>query len=204
MLSLKHHALYWVISFLTLPLTAIRKSLAEHGLISDIVDDFEYSLVGLMLYFLSRWVLNLRDMAKRETENKVTFSGLVTPTQLEKPEEKPIVDAEKSNGTATKANGKVNRNGKANGNGKNNSNRNNARRRLARSQKMAREQNRNSSNQNGNARPNRDMMPNPPSQQEINKISARRLRKPSTDTGWEESIRRGLDTSVHSCETAWT
>ncbi|RGP70632.1 hypothetical protein FSPOR_3933 [Fusarium sporotrichioides] len=181
MLSLKHHALYWVVSFLTLPLTALRKGLTDRGLLPDIINDLEYPLVGLLFYFLSRWAMALLQEAKQRTEQEVKFSGLVTPIHSEEPEKKLIAET------------KVNGNGKGKGR--------NARKRFARGQKKASGQNRNNSNQNGNAngnaRSNRNRTPNPPIQLDLNKISRRRLQK--TSISRDKSIRRAVSYFVEHC-----
>lgn len=196
MLSPKHHILYWVVSFLTLPLSALRKYLTDRGLVSDLIDDLEYPLVGLVFYFLSRWAMALPEEAKQRAEQEVKFSGLVTPVQPEEPEKELITE------TAANANIKVNGNG--NNRGKN------ARKRFARGQNKARgqngnnsnqdknnsNQNKNSSNPNGKARSNRNRTLKPPVQLDLNKISKRRLLR-KTPVTWDESIKRVVSYFVH-------
>ncbi|KAF0645683.1 hypothetical protein NXS19_000743 [Fusarium pseudograminearum] len=209
MLSTKHHILYWVVSFLTLPLAALRKILTDRGLVSDIIDDLEYPLVGLVFYFLSRWAMTLLEEAKQRAEQEVKFSGLVTPVQPEEPEKELIAE------TAENANIKAN----GNGNGNSNNRGKNARKRFARGQNKARGQNRNSSNQNGNnsnqnknnsnqnknssnqngnARSHRNRTPKPPVQLDLNKISKKRLLR-KTPVTWDESIRRAVSYFAHHC-----
>ncbi|PTD12684.1 hypothetical protein HYE67_008559 [Fusarium culmorum] len=199
MLSPKHHILYWVVSFLTLPLSALRKYLTDRGLVSGIIDDLEYPLVGLVFYFLSRWAMVLPEEAKQRAEQEVKFSGLVTPVQPEEPEKEPVTE------TAANANIKVN------GNGNNRSK--NARKRFARGQNKARGQNgnnsnqdknnsnknnsnKNSSNPNGKARSNRNRTLTPPVRLDLNKISKRRLLRKTLVT-WDESIKRAVSYFVH-------
>ncbi|XEU98101.1 hypothetical protein FSHL1_003388 [Fusarium sambucinum] len=188
MISLRHHILYWVVSFSTLPLAALRKILTDRGLISDILNDLEFPIVGLVLYFLSRWTMKLLEDAKQRTEQEAKSSGLNTSAQPDKSEKESIVEPA-TNGNA---------NSKANGNG----NIKNARKRLARAQRKARRQNGNSSNQNrntsnqnkknqnqnGNARSNGNRTP---VQLDLNKISRKRLQK-TPPISWERSIRRAV------------
>ncbi|KAG8350786.1 hypothetical protein FVEN_g11091 [Fusarium venenatum] len=202
MISLRHHILYWVVSFSTPPLAALRKILADRGFISDILNDFEFPIVGLVLYFLSRWTMKLLEDAKQRNKQEAKPSGLNTSAQPDQSEKESIAE------TAT--NGNVNSKANGNGNGKN------ARKRLARAQRKARRQNGNSSNQNrntsnqnrngsaqnkknqsqninsskqnGKVRSNRNRTP---VQLDLNKISRKRLQK-TPPISWEGSIRRAV------------
>ncbi|KAF5536151.1 hypothetical protein FNAPI_11852 [Fusarium napiforme] len=103
MISFKHHALYWVLSLLTVPLTSIRKLLFGHELFMGSIDEVEFATVCLSLYSIARPVLNIFQNSRREVEVGVTkCSGLVKAADLEKPIEEISItkEPESRNGNA--------------------------------------------------------------------------------------------------------
>ncbi|KAF5973842.1 hypothetical protein FCOIX_8608 [Fusarium coicis] len=103
MISFKHHALYWVLSLLTVPLTSIRKLLFGHELFMGSIDEVEFATVCLSLYSIARPVLNRFQNSHRESEVGVTkCSGLVEAADLEKPVEEISImkEPESRNGNA--------------------------------------------------------------------------------------------------------
>jgi hypothetical protein len=103
MISFKHHALYWVLSLLTVPLTSIRKLLFGHELFMGSIDEVEFATVCLSLYSIARPVLNRFQNSHREVEVGVTkCSGLVEAADLEKPVEEISItkEPESRNGNA--------------------------------------------------------------------------------------------------------
>ncbi|EWG37495.1 hypothetical protein FVEG_01085 [Fusarium verticillioides 7600] len=103
MISFKHHALYWVLSLLTVPLTSIRKLLFGHELFMGSIDEVELATVCLSLYSIARPVLNRFQNSHREVEVGVTkCSGLVEAADLEKPVEEISItkEPESRNGNA--------------------------------------------------------------------------------------------------------
>ncbi|KAF5593733.1 hypothetical protein FPCIR_5164 [Fusarium pseudocircinatum] len=103
MISFKHHALYWVLSLLTVPLTSIRKLLFGHELFMGSIDEVEFATVCLSLYSVARPVLNGLQVFHREVEVGVTkCSGLVEAADLEKPVEEISItkEPESRNGNA--------------------------------------------------------------------------------------------------------
>ncbi|KAF5626548.1 uncharacterized protein FTJAE_9607 [Fusarium tjaetaba] len=103
MISFKHHALYWVLSLLTVPLTSIRKLLFGHELFMGAIDEVEFATVCLSLYSIARPVLNIFQNSRREVEVGVTkCSGLVKAADLEKPVEEISItkEPESRNGNA--------------------------------------------------------------------------------------------------------
>ncbi|KAF5021844.1 hypothetical protein F66182_6137 [Fusarium sp. NRRL 66182] len=86
MLSLKHHLLFWVLSFLTAPLALFQKRLATKGLLSPYIDDDAFPLVAVSLCLLARMNLLFAEREEQlEAEETVTFTGLVTPANLDEP-----------------------------------------------------------------------------------------------------------------------
>ncbi|KAF5595845.1 uncharacterized protein FSUBG_9004 [Fusarium subglutinans] len=103
MISLKHHALYWVLSLLTVPLTSIRRLLFSHGLFMGSIDEVEFATMCLSMYFVARPVLGGLQDFHREVEVGVTkCSGLIEAADLEKTiEENSITkEPESRNGNA--------------------------------------------------------------------------------------------------------
>ncbi|KAF5600867.1 hypothetical protein FPANT_1959 [Fusarium pseudoanthophilum] len=103
MISFKYHALYWVLSLLTVPLTSIRKLLFGHELFMGSIDEVEFATVCLSLYCVARPVLNRFHNLHREVEVGVTkCSGLVEAADLEKPVEEISItkEPESRNGNA--------------------------------------------------------------------------------------------------------
>ncbi|KAF5688488.1 hypothetical protein FDENT_4854 [Fusarium denticulatum] len=108
MISFKHHALYWVLSLLTVPLTSIRKLLFGHELFMGSIDGVEFATVCLSLYSVVRPVLNGLQDFHREVEVGVTkCSGLVKAADLEKPVEEISItkgpESRNSNAKGTKS-----------------------------------------------------------------------------------------------------
>ncbi|KAF4962676.1 hypothetical protein FSARC_9237 [Fusarium sarcochroum] len=88
MLSLKHHVLFWALSFLILPLTSFREYLTDHELFPELLDDPETILFSLTIYILLRLVLPGRHFDKskdKKPEEVTTFTGNVTAAQLDEP-----------------------------------------------------------------------------------------------------------------------
>ncbi|KAG5813279.1 hypothetical protein H9Q74_002318 [Fusarium xylarioides] len=103
MISFKHHALYWALSLLTVPLASIRKLLYGHGLFMGPIDEVEFATMCLSLYFVARPVLERLQDFHREVEVGVTkCSGLVKVVDLEKPVEENSItkEPESRNGNA--------------------------------------------------------------------------------------------------------
>ncbi|KAF5979662.1 hypothetical protein FBULB1_5604 [Fusarium bulbicola] len=103
MISFKHHALYWVLSLLTVPLTSIRKLLFSHGLFMGSIDEVEFATMCLSMYFVARPVLGGLQDFHREVEVGVTkCSGLIEAADLEKPVEENSItkEPESRNGNA--------------------------------------------------------------------------------------------------------
>ncbi|KAF5711334.1 hypothetical protein FMUND_8968 [Fusarium mundagurra] len=103
MISFKHHALYWVLSLLTVPLTSIRKFLFGHELFMGSIDEVEFATMCLSIYFVARPVLDRLQDFHREVEVGVTkCSGLVKAADLEKPVEEISItkEPESRNGNA--------------------------------------------------------------------------------------------------------
>ncbi|KAF5616680.1 hypothetical protein F52700_12975 [Fusarium sp. NRRL 52700] len=103
MISFKYHALYWVLSLLTVPLTSIRKRLFGHELFMGLIDEVEFATVCLSIYIVARPVLDGLQNFHREAEVGVTkCSGLIMVADLEKPVEENIItkEPESRNGSA--------------------------------------------------------------------------------------------------------
>jgi hypothetical protein len=103
MLSFKHHALYWVFSLLTIPLTSIRKLLSSHGISTSYINEVEFATICLSMYFVARPYSNgLQDYCRGVEEGVAKFSGNIEAADLEKPvEENGITkEVESRNGNA--------------------------------------------------------------------------------------------------------
>lgn len=103
MISFKHHALYWVLSLLTVPLTSLRKLLFGNGLFMGSIDEVEFATTCLSMYFVARPVLGGLQEFDREVEVGVTkCSGLIEAADLEKPVEENSItkEPESRNGDA--------------------------------------------------------------------------------------------------------
>lgn len=103
MISFKHHALYWVLSLLTVPLTSLRKLLFGNGLFMGSIDEVEFATACLSMYFVARPVLGGLQEFDREVEVGVTkCSGLIEAADLEKPVEENSItkEPESRNGDA--------------------------------------------------------------------------------------------------------
>ncbi|KAK2693325.1 hypothetical protein QWA68_009300 [Fusarium oxysporum] len=103
MLSFKHHALYWVLSLLTVPLTSIRKLLFGHELFMGSIDEIEFATMCLSMYFVVRPVLDgLQDFHREVEVGVAKCSGLIKAAALEKPVEENSItkEVESRNGNA--------------------------------------------------------------------------------------------------------
>ncbi|KAF5267511.1 hypothetical protein FOXYS1_1615 [Fusarium oxysporum] len=103
MLSFKHHALYWVLSLLTVPLTSIRKLLFGHELFMGSIDEIEFATMCLSMYFVVRPVLDgLQDFHREVEVGVAKCSGLIKVAALEKPVEENSItkEVESRNGNA--------------------------------------------------------------------------------------------------------
>ncbi|KAF4503429.1 hypothetical protein FAGAP_326 [Fusarium agapanthi] len=103
MISFKHHALYWVLSLLTVPLTSIRKLLFSHGLFMGSIDEVEFATMCLSMYFVARPVLDgLQDFHRQIEVGLTKCSGLIKAADLEKPVEENSItkEPESRNGNA--------------------------------------------------------------------------------------------------------
>ncbi|KAF4989575.1 hypothetical protein FGRMN_9037 [Fusarium graminum] len=123
MLSFKHHALYWVLSLLTVPLAELREFFVYYGLFPDIINDVHFPLLCLTVYILMRYTLGLQEEKLREDKEGVisTFSGNVIAANLDEPsEEERNVEAQRSKRTNVNgnANGRLNDNANGNVNGR--------------------------------------------------------------------------------------
>ncbi|KAM0343819.1 hypothetical protein ACHAPU_008088, partial [Fusarium lateritium] len=117
MLSFKHHALYWVLSLLTVPLAELREYLVYHGLLADFINQVHFPVLCLTVYVSMRYSMGIQEEKLQEGKEGAvtTFRGNVTAANLDEPwEEEQDVKPE-----CTKANGNANGhlNGNANGNG---------------------------------------------------------------------------------------
>jgi hypothetical protein len=179
MLSLKHHALYWALSFSTIPLTILRELITKHGLFPDFVNDIHFPVICLTLYLLMRYTLSLQDEKVKEymRDAVTTFSGSVVAANLDEPT-KEQQTANESNLNHTNANGNENgnANGKAARGGKGKKKFVRGANGKPRELQLGKE-----SDQNGNARlPNRNRIPQSPLVMPPD-VSLRRLRKASME-----------------------
>ncbi|KAJ4271978.1 hypothetical protein NW762_000687 [Fusarium torreyae] len=88
MFSLKHHVLFWALSFLMLPLASLREYLTEHELFPEFLDELEFVVICLTIYVLLHLVLpdqHFDKAKKKKPEEVVTYTGNVTAAQLEEP-----------------------------------------------------------------------------------------------------------------------
>ncbi|KAF4336299.1 hypothetical protein FBEOM_9851 [Fusarium beomiforme] len=94
MISFKHHAIYWVFSVLTIPVTNIRKLLLGRGLFPNWVDDLDFATACLTLYVLVHIVVTeFQDVGRRARGPETTFSGNIEAIELEKLIENSVENA---------------------------------------------------------------------------------------------------------------
>ncbi|KAM0564216.1 hypothetical protein ACHAPJ_000426 [Fusarium lateritium] len=88
MFSLKHHVLFWALSFLMLPLTSLREYLTDQELFPELLDEPEFIVISLTIYVLLHLVLPDQHFDKarnKKPEEVVASTGNVTAAQLEEP-----------------------------------------------------------------------------------------------------------------------